>query len=147
MRDQDAARVFLSMIDVAQQRNMNMMIDSPDVHNGSPVLRDRIGMNALKLCLLRDLKPEQPLQVVLPGHEPFAVFRVEDEIYVTDDFCTHGKASLSDEGELDGFKILCTWHDGAFDIRTGEVLARPCTEKLRTYKVTIEDDAVFIDCS
>lgn len=122
-----------------------MMKDIPDVEGCGPALKDRIGMTALRLCLVSDVKPEQPLQVVVEGHDPFAVFSVEDEIYVTDDFCTHGKASLSDEGELDGFKILCTWHDGAFDIRTGEILSRPCTEKLRTYKVTIEDGSVFID--
>jgi len=135
------------MIHIAQQAKMNKITESPEVRVGSVVLKDRMGMSALKLCLVSDVTPEQPLQVVLPGHEPFAVFNVEDKIYVTDDFCTHGKASLSDEGELDGFKILCTWHDGAFDIRTGDVLARPCTEKLRTYNVIIADDTVFIEPS
>jgi nitrite reductase/ring-hydroxylating ferredoxin subunit len=102
-------------------------------------------MSEIRLCGVSEVKPEQPLQVIVEGREPFAVYSVEGEIYVTDDFCTHGKASLSDEGELDGFTILCTWHDGSFDIRTGEILTRPCTEKLKTYVPVIRDDQVFVN--
>jgi nitrite reductase/ring-hydroxylating ferredoxin subunit len=102
-------------------------------------------MVSLRLCSVSEVKPEQPLQVTMEGREPFAVFNVDGGIYVTDDYCTHGKASLSDEGELDGFKIICTWHDGSFDIRTGEILARPCTEPLKTYNATVRDGDVFIE--
>lgn len=101
-------------------------------------------MSETKLCEVAEVDPDQPLQVVLEGRDPVAVYSVEDRIYVTDDFCTHGKASLSDEGELDGFTILCSWHDGAFDIRTGEIKARPCTEPLKVYPATIRDGAVYI---
>lgn len=101
-------------------------------------------MTELKLCNVDEVKPNQPLQVTIDGHEPFAVYNVEGGIYVTDDYCTHGRASLSDEGELDGFVIMCSWHDGAFDIRDGAIKSRPCTEPLKTYPVTIRDGAVFI---
>ena len=101
-------------------------------------------MGETRLCAVGEVDPDQPLQVVLEGRDPVAVYSVEGEIYVTDDYCTHGKASLSDEGELDGFTILCSWHDGSFDIRTGEIKSRPCTEPLKVYPVTIRDGAVFI---
>lgn len=101
-------------------------------------------MAEIRLCAVADVDEDQPLQVTIDGHDPFAVYNVEGAIYVSDDFCTHGKASLSDEGDLDGFTILCTWHDGAFDIRTGDVVSRPCTEALKVYPVTIRDDEVFI---
>jgi nitrite reductase/ring-hydroxylating ferredoxin subunit len=101
-------------------------------------------MAELKLCSVDDVDEDEPLQVIVEGHEPFAVYNVEGGIYVTDDYCTHGKASLSDEGDLEGFTILCGWHDGSFDIRTGEVLERPCTEPLRTYEVSVRDGEVFI---
>jgi nitrite reductase/ring-hydroxylating ferredoxin subunit len=102
-------------------------------------------MTELKLCDVSDVKPGEPLQVEVDGHEPFAVYAIDDGYYVTDDFCTHGKASLSDEGELDGFTITCTWHDGAFDVRTGEIVARPCTVPLKTYAVEVRDGGIFID--
>jgi nitrite reductase/ring-hydroxylating ferredoxin subunit len=56
---------------------------------------------------------------------------------VTDDHCTHGPGSLSD-GYLDGFEIECDFHNGKFDIRTGEVTAPPCMIPVKTYKVIIE---------
>lgn len=101
-------------------------------------------MAELRLCLVDDVDEDEPLQVTIEDRDPFAVFKVDDQIFVTDDYCTHGKASLSDEGDLDGFTILCGWHDGSFDIRTGEVLTRPCTEPLRTYPVSVREGEIFI---
>jgi len=72
-----------------------------------------------------------------------AVFNLEGEFYVTDDTCTHGPGSLS-EGCIEGVKVVCDFHDGAFDIRTGEVLAPPCLIPLKTYKTVVQDGKVYI---
>jgi nitrite reductase/ring-hydroxylating ferredoxin subunit len=64
------------------------------------------------------------LKVETEGLE-VAVFNVEGVFYVTDDTCTHGPGSLS-EGYLEGHRIECDFHNGAFDVRTGEVVAPPC---------------------
>ena len=101
-------------------------------------------MTEIKLCDVDEVEVGQPFLVRVEGREPFAVYNVEGNIYVSDDFCTHGRASLADEGDLDGFKITCSWHDGAFDIRTGAVTAFPCTEPLKVYPVTIRDGEVYI---
>lgn len=98
----------------------------------------------LRLCAMDAVPDDAPLKVELPGHAPFAVYHIEGDFYVTDDTCTHGAASLSEDGELNGFQIECTWHFGVFDVRTGEVVARPCTEPLKTYPVTVRDGAVYI---
>ncbi|MEX1147990.1 MAG: non-heme iron oxygenase ferredoxin subunit [Sphingomonadales bacterium] len=95
------------------------------------------------LCAEGDLVDGEPLQV--PGPEGMlAVFRVNGNVYVTDDACTHRRASLGQEGELEGFTITCAWHGGAFDVRTGKVLAGPCTKALRTYPVTLRGGTVRI---
>jgi len=73
-----------------------------------------------------------------------AVYHVEGNFYVTDDSCTHGPGSLS-EGYLDGFEIECDFHQGCFDIRTGEVTLPPCIDPVKTYKVTIVDGRVTIE--
>lgn len=98
----------------------------------------------VRLCSLAEI--DGPMrQVVVPGREPLAVFRIDGAYYVTDDTCTHAKASLSDEGNLDGHTIECGWHMGRFDVRTGKALALPCSEPLRIYAVTIVGDALFAD--
>lgn len=73
-----------------------------------------------------------------------AVFRVNDEFYVTDDLCTHGPGSLS-EGCLDGYEIECDFHQGCFDIRTGAVTEAPCTMPLKVYPTTVRGGRVLIE--
>ena len=99
----------------------------------------------VKLCDTADVNEGEMIQATVKDKAPFAVFHVEGEFFVTDDTCTHGKASLADEGDLNGHCITCTWHDGQFDIRTGEALAAPCTQPIKAYPVKIEDNAVWID--
>jgi nitrite reductase/ring-hydroxylating ferredoxin subunit len=97
----------------------------------------------IRLCATDDVDFNGALQVET-GDLILAVFNVEGTFYVTDDTCTHGPGSLS-EGYLEGHRIECDFHNGAFDVRTGEVVDPPCMIPVKTYKVTVEDDAVFID--
>jgi nitrite reductase/ring-hydroxylating ferredoxin subunit len=99
---------------------------------------------ALFLCKVAPVAPDQPLRFVLPSGDAVAVFNVGGTIFVTDDTCTHGDASLA-EGYVEGFEIECPFHMGRFDVRTGEPTAAPCTRALRVYPVTIEDGSVFVD--
>ena len=78
------------------------------------------------------------------GGLTLAIFRVGDEFYVTDDHCTHGPGFLH-EGCLRGYEIECDFHQGSFDIRTGEVIEPPCTIPLRVYPVTLRGGRVTIE--
>jgi len=78
------------------------------------------------------------------GDHRLAVFNIGGEFYVTDDECTHASGSLA-EGMLDGSVVECCLHSAAFDVRTGEVKAPPASFPLRTYKVLLQDDDVYID--
>ncbi|HEX5868579.1 MAG TPA: non-heme iron oxygenase ferredoxin subunit [Beijerinckiaceae bacterium] len=73
-----------------------------------------------------------------------AVFNVDGEFYVTDDTCTHGPGSLS-EGYITDDVVECDFHNGAFNIKTGEVVAPPCIVPLKTYPAIVEDGSVFIE--
>jgi nitrite reductase/ring-hydroxylating ferredoxin subunit len=98
----------------------------------------------VRLCVIDDVDGDEPLRIEIDGSDPVCVCVVEGKVYVTSDTCTHAKASLGNEGELDGFVLTCSWHEGQFDIRTGEVIGGPCTVPIKTYKVTIKDGDVFI---
>jgi len=99
----------------------------------------------LKLCGANDVASGEMINVEIEGLPKLVVYRVGDEFYCSQDVCTHGAASLCDEGDLDGYIIECTWHDGKFDIRTGAACALPCTEPLRVFPVSREGDELFID--
>jgi p-cumate 2,3-dioxygenase ferredoxin subunit len=73
------------------------------------------------------------------------VYRVGDAIYATADTCTHGEASLSEEGILTGKTVECTFHFGTFDVTTGEPTGMPCEIPLKTYPVKVIDDQVCIE--
>ena len=97
----------------------------------------------LDLCATDDVAEGGVIQVEIEDLI-LAVYHVEDNFYVTDDTCTHGPGSLS-EGYLDGCVIECDFHNGAFDIRTGEVVQPPCMVPIKTYPVTVRDGRVLID--
>jgi p-cumate 2,3-dioxygenase ferredoxin component len=73
-----------------------------------------------------------------------AVYNVEGTLYATDDLCSHGQSSLTDEGLLEGHVIECGWHRGSFDVRTGEALTAPCEQRLQTYPVELRGDSIFV---
>jgi nitrite reductase/ring-hydroxylating ferredoxin subunit len=73
-----------------------------------------------------------------------AVFNLDGEFYVTDDTCTHGPGSLS-EGYIEDCVVECNFHNGQFDIKTGEVVAPPCMIPIKTYPTVVEGGVVFID--
>ena len=89
--------------------------------------------------------PEGEMRLAhLPCGRAVAVYHVGGAFYATDDACTHGQASLTDEGMLMEYKIYCGWHGGAFDIRTGEALDLPCMDDIRTYKVVECDGELLL---
>jgi p-cumate 2,3-dioxygenase ferredoxin component len=104
------------------------------------------GKSRVRLCAVDDVETGAMLQVGAPGLPALAVYRVgAEEFYCTQDLCTHGNASLSDEGDLQGYIVECSWHEGKFDVRSGQPCALPCTEALKTFPVTVEAGAVFIE--
>lgn len=100
-------------------------------------------MTWVRICSISEISEDDGLRVDLPDREPLAVWRVGEDVSVTDDTCTHGKASLTEGGILDGFQIECGLHLGAFDIRDGSVTSAPCTSPLRVYTVRIEGEDVL----
>ncbi len=73
-----------------------------------------------------------------------AVFQVDGNYYVTQDHCTHGPGSLS-EGYLEGSEIECPFHQGRFDVITGEPTLPPCTIRLRTWAVILREGKILVD--
>lgn len=97
----------------------------------------------IDLCSTSDVPQGESLLVEADGRE-LAVHNVDGEFFVTDDHCTHGPGSLS-EGYLDGYEIECDFHQGRYDVRTGEVVSPPPWVPVRSYPVVIEGDRILIE--
>ena len=89
-----------------------------------------------------ELPTDDVIGLVLAGRD-IAIYTVGDDVYATDNTCTHGQARLCD-GFLDGHEIECPLHQGRFDVRNGKAMCAPLTEDLRSYPVKIEDGRVFL---
>jgi nitrite reductase/ring-hydroxylating ferredoxin subunit len=100
-------------------------------------------MPQLELCQAADVAEGTALKVETEGLV-LAVFNVDGEYYVLDDACTHGPGSLS-EGYIEGDVVECNFHNGQFNIRTGEVVLPPCMIPMKTYPTTVEDGKVCIE--
>jgi nitrite reductase/ring-hydroxylating ferredoxin subunit len=100
-------------------------------------------MAQVSLCDASEVA-EGTAQRVTVGDLALAVFNVAGSYYVTDDNCTHGPGSLS-EGYIEGNVVECDFHQGAFDIVTGEVVAPPCKLPVKTYRALVEDGKVVIE--
>jgi anthranilate 1,2-dioxygenase ferredoxin subunit len=101
------------------------------------------GEARIDLCATDEIEAGAVIRVDT-GDLSLAVYNVDGEFFVTDDLCTHGPGSLS-EGYMDGHVVECDFHNGAFDVRTGEVVAPPCMIPLKTYKVVLEGGRVTIE--
>lgn len=96
-----------------------------------------------RVAALADVVEGRPHLVVV-GDEEITLYRVKDDIFATEDLCTHAEASLA-EGEQRGYVIECPRHGGQFDIRTGAPKHFPAFSPLRTFAVKVEDGAIFVD--
>ncbi len=80
------------------------------------------------------------------GHRVVLV-AVGPEFVVLDDTCSHESASLTDDGEVDAEarEIECCRHGARFSLDSGAVVSLPATTPLRTYRVIVEGDELFIE--
>jgi nitrite reductase/ring-hydroxylating ferredoxin subunit len=97
----------------------------------------------IDVCATGDVAEGQVVKVETEDLS-LAVYNVEGEFFVTDDHCTHGPGSLS-EGWLEGYEIECDFHQGCFDVRTGEVTSPPPMIPVKSYKVVVDGDTVTIE--
>jgi p-cumate 2,3-dioxygenase ferredoxin component len=81
----------------------------------------------------------------MPDGTNLAIYNVEGTLYATTDLCTHGEASLSEEGILTGKIVECPWHFGTFDVTDGKPTGMPCTVPLRTFAVKVIENNVYVE--
>jgi nitrite reductase/ring-hydroxylating ferredoxin subunit len=99
--------------------------------------------NVVRVCSQAEIAPET-VKAFEVGNHRLAVYKIGGQFYITDDECTHAAASLAD-GILEGDVIECAMHFGAFNVKTGAIASPPCSFALRTYKVVLQGDDIFVD--
>jgi p-cumate 2,3-dioxygenase ferredoxin component len=101
-------------------------------------------MSWLYVSAVRELLPGEMRRVDTDEFDPIAVYNVNGTYYATEDTCSHGAASLVEDGYLDQASIECGMHMGTFDVTTGEPTGMPCTIPLKRFATKVEDDVVYV---
>ncbi len=104
-----------------------------------------------------DLKNGEMKMFSIGGHE-ILVANVDNRFYASDNRCTHAGGDLS-SGKLEKTIVTCPRHHSQFDLSDGRVVrwtdwtgvklsivkaAKP-PRSIKTYKVNVEGDKVWID--
>ncbi len=77
------------------------------------------------------------------GNFQVALYKVNGEIFATDNVCTHGMALLTD-GFLDDDVVECPLHGGMFNVKTGKALCEPVDCDVKVYQIRQIDDRVEV---
>jgi 3-phenylpropionate/trans-cinnamate dioxygenase ferredoxin subunit len=96
-------------------------------------------VKSLDIGVLDDFVDGQARQVRLDGLV-LVVVRIEGDVYVLDDRCSHEDFSLA-EGEVnvDTREIECARHGAMFRLRDGEPMSFPATRPVAHYEVHARD--------
>ena len=103
--------------------------------------------DAIMVGTINDIEPEEAIVLdsdVTGVDGPIAIFRTEDdEVYALNDMCTHEVASLAD-GWIEGTQVECPLHSAKFCLKTGKVLSMPATEDVRTHRVELRGEEIWL---
>lgn len=89
--------------------------------------------------------PPGTMATVTVGRQEVMIANVGGAFYAIDEICTHEGGPLH-EGTLDAHTVTCPWHEGQYDVRTGE--ANPDTDWVRdtkSFRTEVKDGFVWVD--
>ena len=101
-------------------------------------------MSVLRVCELEDVAPDSAKLVVVNGLK-LSVVRIEEDVFVIGDTCSHADFSLS-EGEVDtqDKTLECSKHGAAFSLENGEPQCLPATKPVPVYDVEVREGSIYI---
>lgn len=128
---------------------MNMRLDQALDALGGPEIAEKIEPGTereiwMDVCPLDDLAPNETKVVYLEGKQ-VGVFNINGNLYAINNRCTHARGPLT-EGEIntEDCSVVCPWHYGKFDIRTGQAIEGLVNKPVETYQVEIRDGVIWV---
>lgn len=89
-----------------------------------------------------DVPAGEMLIVEIKGEE-IVLANVDGQIYAFGNGCTHRGGPLG-EGLLEGEEVECPFHQGRFNVKTGEAVQEPPTDPIPTYEVQVDGDDIKV---
>ena len=86
------------------------------------------------------------MKEIVVGDTKIVLARVKGKFYAMHGECTHYGGPLA-EGALNGPRVVCPWHQAAFDITNGELKEPPALDVPKCFTTRVEGDDVYIEIS
>ena len=98
----------------------------------------------IKVCDVKSMKNGDLLDFDMDDKK-ILISKIKDKVYATDRICTHAYADLS-TGFIneDEKTITCPLHMSSFKLEDGTPQNLPAEDPLKTYKVKIQDNYVYV---
>lgn len=127
----------------------NMRLEEVFDTLGGPTITD-----PLEASVARDVWVEVcPLDTFLPGNtrtvflegKMVGLFNVKGALYAINNRCSHARGPLCD-GTVneDECSVVCPWHYGKFDLRTGQAIDGVVQKPVETYRVEVRDGMIYV---
>jgi nitrite reductase (NADH) small subunit/3-phenylpropionate/trans-cinnamate dioxygenase ferredoxin subunit len=87
--------------------------------------------------------PAGEMLIVQVDGDDVVLANVDGQIYAFGGECTHRGGPLG-EGILEGDIVECPWHQGRFNVKTGDVVEAPPESPIATYQVQVDGDDIKI---
>ena len=115
------------------------------VHGWESVVND-LALRVPHVRVLRadELRDGELMPVEIDG-TPVVLVRHAGEFFAVQNNCSHRDFPLSEAGfdPRDGV-LVCAWHGGCFDVRSGDAVVPPATDPVETFEVRVVDGWVEI---
>lgn len=128
---------------------MNMRLDQALDALGGPAIAEELEVGSereiwLDVCPLDDLAPNETKVVYLEGKQ-VGIFNINGELFAINNRCTHARGPLT-EGEINATdcSVVCPWHYGKFDIRTGQAIDGLVNKPVETYQIEVCDGVIWV---
>jgi nitrite reductase/ring-hydroxylating ferredoxin subunit len=98
-------------------------------------------MSTLKTSLKKNDVQEGQLVKVEINDKSIVLSKINGKFYAMDSVCSHEGGPL-EEGTIEGFTLICPWHQGRYDIRSAK--ASPETDwvtDMQSYSVIVDDNS------
>ena len=87
-----------------------------------------------------ELRDGELIPVEIDGR-PVVLVRHRGEFFAVQNNCSHKDFPLSEAGFDPRDEVLvCAWHGGCFDVRSGAAVVLPATEPVETFPVRLSSD-------
>ena len=100
-------------------------------------------MTWIKVAETSEVKEKSGKELNVEGNR-IALFKVNANYFAIDAICRHQDGSLA-PGTLDGEVVECPLHSWHYNIRTGALLDYLDGVKLKTYKVDVRGNEIYLD--